>query len=62
MRPEIFFAGVTGSSGVMENSSGAPTRRLHVEGFGVALPDGTFRLDQSVTLDHDAPKMRIWVM
>jgi hypothetical protein len=62
MRPEVFFAGVTRSSGVLENRSGAPTRRFHVEGTGVTLPDGSFRLEQSVTFDHDAPEMRTWIM
>ena len=62
MRPEVFFAGKTTSSGVMENSSGAPTRRLHVEGFGQVLPDGSLRLDQNVTFDEDKPVQRTWVM
>ena len=62
MRPEIFFAGTTTSSGILENRSGAPTRRLHVKGVGLALPDGSFRLDQSVTFDQDPPEMRTWVV
>ncbi len=62
MRPELFFAGMTNSSGVLANRSGAPTRRLHVEGTGLALPDGSFRLDQSVTFDQDAPQTRTWIM
>lgn len=62
MRPEVFFAGTTSSSGVLENRSGAPTRRFHVEGSGVALPDGSLRLDQSVIFGHDAPEMRTWVL
>ena len=62
LRPEIFFAGATGSSGVLENRSGAPTRRLHVKGSGLAQPDGSFRLEQSITFDQDAPQMRTWVL
>ena len=62
MRPEIFFAGATDSSGVLESRSGAPTRRLHVKGSGLALADGSFQLDQSVTFDQDAPQSRTWVM
>ena len=62
MLPEIFFAGKTASSGVMETGSGAPTRRLHVEGFGQVMPDGSFRLEQNVTFDQDKPEMRAWVM
>ncbi len=62
MRPEIFFAGTTTSTGVLENRDGAPTERFHVEGHGQMLPDGSFRLDQSVAFGHSAPKMRSWVM
>lgn len=62
MRPEIFFAGTTSSSGVIETRSGAPTRRLHVTGAGETLPDGSFRLVQRVSFDHDAPTMRTWVV
>lgn len=62
MRPEIFFAGATSSSGVLANRSGAPTRRLQVKGFGQTLPDGSFRLDQSITFDQDTPETRTWVM
>jgi hypothetical protein len=62
MQPEIFFAGATNSSGVLENRSGAPTRRFHVKGSGLALPDGSFRLKQSVVFDQDPPEMRIWVL
>ncbi len=62
LRPEIFFAGATSSSGVLANRSGAPTRRLHVKGFGQTLPDGSFRLDQSITFDQNTPRMRTWVL
>jgi Protein of unknown function (DUF3833) len=62
MRPEIFFAGRTNSSGVLENRSGDPTRRFHVEGSGLLLSDGSFRLDQRVTFDQDAPETRTWVV
>jgi hypothetical protein len=62
MRPEIFFAGATSSSGVLQSRTGVPTRRLHVEGNGQVQPDGSFRLDQSVTFDDDAPTTRIWMM
>jgi hypothetical protein len=62
MQPEAFFAGTTTSTGVLENRDGAPTKRFHVEGHGQMLPDGSFRLDQSVTFGHGAPKMRSWIM
>ena len=62
MRPEIFFAGTTTSSGVREDRAGALTRRFHVRGSGEALPDGSFRLDQKVSFEQDPPEMRTWVM
>jgi hypothetical protein len=62
MRPEIFFAGRTRSTGVLENRSGAPTRRFHVEGSGQALPDGSFQLVQRITFGHDAPTSRTWIL
>jgi hypothetical protein len=62
MRPEIFFAGSTRSTGVLENGAGAPTRRLQVEGQGHEQADGSFRLDQAVTFDHDPPRLRTWVL
>ncbi len=62
MRPEIFFAGTTSSSGVLENRSGAPTRLFQVEGVGKTLPDGSFRLDQRISFEHEAPETRSWVM
>jgi hypothetical protein len=62
LRPEVFFAGTTTSSGVLENRSGAPTRRFRVEGSGVALADGSFRLEQRVTFGDDAPRTRSWVL
>jgi hypothetical protein len=62
MRPEVFFAGATSSSGVQETASGAPTRRLHVTGAGDILPDGSLRLVQHITFDHDTPTTRTWVL
>lgn len=60
MRPEAFFAGATVSSGVLENRSGEPTKRFHVEGQGVLRPDGALRLVQTVTFDKDPPTIRTW--
>jgi len=62
LRPEIFFAGMTSSSGVIETRSGAPTRRLRVTGSGERLPDGSLRLIQRIRFDQDAPTMRTWVV
>ena len=62
MRPEAFFAGATHSFGVLESRSGAPSKVFRVDGEGQALPDGQFRLDQTVTFDGDAPQRRTWLM
>lgn len=62
MRPEMFFEGTTVSSGVIQNRSGAPTRRFKVEGRGTAMPDGTFRLEQNVSIEQQPTQNRIWVM
>ena len=62
MRPETFFDGTTRSTGVLQDPSGAPTRRLRVAGHGAALPDGSFRLDQTVTLADAPAETRTWVM
>ena len=62
LRPDRFFAGPTHSDGVLENRSGEPTNRVHVTGQGVALEDGRFRLDQTVTIDAGEPEHRTWIM
>ncbi len=62
MRPERFFAGETRSTGVLEDRSGAPTQRFTVKGTGTGLPDGSFRLDQTVTFERSASETRSWVM
>ena len=62
MRPEVFFAGSTSSSGILENRSGAPTRQFHVIGRGQSLPDGTFQLTQIVSFEHEAPRTRTWLL
>lgn len=62
MRPETFFAGDTRSFGVLEAPGGAPSRVFHVEGHGRADPDGTFRLDQTVSFDGKSPEQRTWLL
>jgi hypothetical protein len=62
MRPELFFAGATRSSGVIEDRAGAPTQRFSVAGAGTPLPDGAFQLDQRVTFEHQPAETRRWVM
>jgi hypothetical protein len=62
MRPEVFFVGTSNSSGVLEDTAGAPTRRFHVKSDGIALPDGSFRLEQIIAFDTDAPATRTWIL
>lgn len=62
MRPERFFAGTTRSTGVLENASGTPTSRFHVEGSGEELADGSFRLVQTITMDGEQPTTRTWLL
>lgn len=58
-RPEAFFAGVTQGEGTLVQRWKTP-RKLHVEGMGQLEPDGTFRLDQTVTFDDGATEKRTW--
>ncbi len=62
LRPERFFSGATGSSGVLQSRSGAPTHRFGVEGSGTSLADGTFRLEQRVTFEGKEAETRTWTL
>ncbi len=62
MRPERFFAGVSRGNGVIQTPGGAPARRIMVESKGASLPDGTFRLDQTITDDRGKVSNRFWIM
>ena len=62
LRPEVFFLGLTRSTGVLETAGGAPSQRFTVEGHGRLLPDGDLRLEQSVTFEGERAHTRTWVM
>ena len=62
MRREGFFAGATESQGVLEAASGAPLQRFTVHGRGEALPDGAFRLDQTLAFDGQPTRTRTWMI
>jgi hypothetical protein len=62
MRPERFFDGTTRSTGVVENRAGAPTRRFAVTGSGQMLPDGSFRLEQSILFEGGKRQTRTWTL
>ena len=60
MRPEAYFNGSANSWGVLETRSGAPSKTFHVESRGRAQPDGSFRLDQTVSFDGEPSRTRSW--
>jgi hypothetical protein len=57
--PDQFFAGRTHGEGTLFRRFRA-TRHLQVEGVGQRDPDGTFRLEQTVTFDDGAHETRSW--
>lgn len=59
--PDVFFAGRTRGEGTLTMRFRAP-RTLRVEGLGQRDPDGTFRLDQTVTFDDGTVDTRTWHM
>lgn len=60
-RPEQFFGTTATGHGVIQSSSGKPARAIRVESRGSILPDGRFRLDQTI---HEGGKIRErhWIM
>ena len=59
--PEVFFEGHTRGLGTLDVRGKAP-EVVRVEGFGEAEPDGTFRLDQTVTHADGRSEARTWRM
>ena len=59
--PDVFFAGRTTGEGTLTMRFRAP-RSLRVEGMGQREPDGTFRLDQTVTFGDGTVETRTWRM
>ncbi len=58
-QPDAFFAGHTHGEGTLAFRGRAP-QPLRVDGHGITEPDGTFRLDQTLTLGTAAPETRTW--
>ncbi len=60
-RPEQFFGTMATGYGMIQSASGKPARPIRVESRGSILPDGRFRLDQTV---HEGGKVRErhWIM
>ncbi|MDB5903164.1 MAG: hypothetical protein JWM26_2042 [Betaproteobacteria bacterium] len=59
MRPEVFFAGSTRGDGQL-TERGRDPRPFKVAGEGRAEPDGSFRLDQTVTFADGEVRTRTW--
>ncbi|HEX8385393.1 MAG TPA: DUF3833 family protein [Rubricoccaceae bacterium] len=60
-RPEAFFSGRTEGRGTLVVRGVAP-RGLRVESRGAPAPDGTFRLDQTITFEDGRVQTRTWAM
>lgn len=61
MRPEVFFAGRTEGHGTLAVRGGSP-RSVRVQSDGRQDPDGTFRLDQTITFGDGRVETRTWNM
>ena len=59
--PDVFFAGHTRGLGVLSVRFRSP-ELLCVNGYGEAQPDGTFRLDQTITYADGRAEERTWTM
>ncbi|MEO5565048.1 MAG: DUF3833 family protein [Luteimonas sp.] len=59
--PANGFAGVSEGQGTLKLLLGKP-RAFKVTSHGSAQPDGTFRLDQTVTFEGEAPRERFWIL
>lgn len=60
-RPEQFFGKTAVGHGIIQSARGKPARQLRVDSKGSVLPDGRFRLDQTI---HEGSKVsqRHWIM
>lgn len=59
-RPELYFAGVTRSSGVLLSANGEPTGRFTGETHGRRERDGATTFDQTIRFDDGATRRRTW--
>lgn len=59
--PRAGFAGESRGNGSLQLFFGKP-RSLQVHSRGSDLPDGTFRLEQTVTFTGEPPRDRVWVI
>ena len=59
--PRNGFSGHSEGNGSLRLLLGRP-RFFHVDSYGSDRRDGTFQLDQTITLQHGRPQNRRWVM
>ena len=59
--PQTLFAGRSEGNGSLKILLGKP-RLFHVESHGQMQTDGSFRLDQTVTLEGKPAKDRTWIL
>lgn len=59
--PQAGFGGESEGTGTLKLLFGK-LRPYHVESHGEVLPDGTFRLDQTVTFQGGPPTQRHWIL
>ncbi len=59
--PQNGFSGHSEGNGTLKFFFGK-RRHFHVESNGYDQPDGTFRLDQTVTFEGDASRKRFWLL
>ncbi|MEK6638893.1 MAG: DUF3833 family protein [Pseudomonadota bacterium] len=60
-RPETFFGTTATGHGVIQSAGGKPARQIRVESRGSTLPDGRFRLDQTI-YEGSKVSQRHWIM
>ena len=60
-RPEAFFGTTAIGNGVIQSAGGKPSRQIRVESRGSILPDGRFRLDQTI-YEGGKVSQRHWIM
>jgi Protein of unknown function (DUF3833) len=60
-RPELFFGTTAVGNGVIQSASGKAARQIRVESRGSVLPDGRFRLDQTI-YEGSKVNQRHWIM
>lgn len=61
MTLQHLFAGRSEGNGELTMLFGKP-QPFHVESHGLALPDGSFQLDQTVTFQGKPPEKRTWIL